>query len=211
MASPRTNLAAPSMAPKKVLSSSRSFRRVRASFSSISPADKSASIAICFPGMASRLNRALTSAIRPDPLVITTKLTMIRIPKTIIPMTKLPPITKLPKASITCPAAPGPSWPSARISLVEARFRASRIMVAIRSTVGNELKSSGREINNTVIKISTENVNDSARDASSSHFGIGSIRTTRMATSPRASAISLRLAMAVNTRDNQLGFCVTGS
>jgi hypothetical protein len=54
IASPRTNLEAPSIAPKKPLSSSSSVRRLRAVFSSISPADRSASIAICLPGMASK-------------------------------------------------------------------------------------------------------------------------------------------------------------
>ena len=38
------------------------------------PAFRSASIAICLPGMASRVKRALTSEMRPAPLVITTKL-----------------------------------------------------------------------------------------------------------------------------------------
>ncbi|MEY9392615.1 hypothetical protein ABIF93_010936 [Bradyrhizobium japonicum] len=89
------------MAPKKPLSSSRSLRRCLATFSSIRPAERSASIAICLPGMASRWKRAATSAIRPEPLVMTTKFTMIRMAKTMIPMTKLPPITKLPKASMT--------------------------------------------------------------------------------------------------------------
>ena len=86
MASPRTNLAAPSMAPKKLLSSSSVLRRSRASTSLTRPAERSASIAICLPGMASRLNRADTSAMRPAPLVITTKLTITRMAKTIIPM-----------------------------------------------------------------------------------------------------------------------------
>ncbi len=51
MASPRTNLEAPSIAPKKPDSSSSVFRRRRASLSSIRPAERSASIAICFPGI----------------------------------------------------------------------------------------------------------------------------------------------------------------
>ena len=51
MASPRTNLEAPSIAPKKPDSSSSVFRRRRASFSSIRPAERSASIAICLPGI----------------------------------------------------------------------------------------------------------------------------------------------------------------
>ncbi len=67
IASPRTNLAAPSMAPKKALSSSSSLRRARAVASSMSPAERSASIAICLPGIASSEKRAATSAIRPSP------------------------------------------------------------------------------------------------------------------------------------------------
>ena len=47
-------------------------------------------MAICLPGMASKLKRAETSAIRPEPLVITMKLTITRIAKTITPMTALP-------------------------------------------------------------------------------------------------------------------------
>ena len=113
MASPRTNFEAPSMAPKKDDSSSSALRRSCAAFSSMSPAERSASIAICLPGMASRVKRAATSAMRPEPLVMTTKFTMIRIAKTITPMTKLPPMTKWPNASMTWPAAAVPSWPCA--------------------------------------------------------------------------------------------------
>ena len=90
MASPRTNLAAPSMDPKNEFSRFKSSRRARASSSSIRPEDRSASMAICLPGMASKLKRAETSAIRPEPLVITMKLTITRIAKTITPMTALP-------------------------------------------------------------------------------------------------------------------------
>ncbi|MCY1466320.1 hypothetical protein D9M71_846050 [compost metagenome] len=54
---------------------------------SIRPALRSASIAICLPGMASRVKRALTSEIRPAPLVTTTKLMIIRIANTTIPTT----------------------------------------------------------------------------------------------------------------------------
>ena len=68
---------------------------------SMMPEDMSASIAICLPGIASRLNLAATSAMRPEPLVMTTKLTITRIANTIIPITKLPLITKLPNASMT--------------------------------------------------------------------------------------------------------------
>jgi len=143
IASPRTNFDAPSMAPKKELSFSRFVRRSRACFSSMRPAERSASIAICLPGMASSVNRAATSAIRPEPLVMTTKFTMTRIAKTMTPMTKLPCITKLPKASMTLPALPVPSCPWPRIRRVEARFSARRNIVAMRRTVGKALNSSG--------------------------------------------------------------------
>ncbi len=86
-ASPRTNLLAPSIEPKKVDSSSSSLRRALAPSWSIRPEDRSASIAICLPGMASRVKRAATSAIRPEPLVMTTKLTITRMAKTITPIT----------------------------------------------------------------------------------------------------------------------------
>ena len=87
MASPRTNFEAPSMEPKKVDSCSSSLRRRLASSWSIRPEDRSASIAICLPGMESRVKRAATSAIRPEPRVTTTKLTITRMEKTITPMT----------------------------------------------------------------------------------------------------------------------------
>jgi hypothetical protein len=74
---------------------------------------------------------------------MTTKFTITRMVKTMMPMTKLPPMTKWPKASMTWPAASVPSWPRAKISRVEARLSASRSIVAISSTVGNAENSSG--------------------------------------------------------------------
>ena len=71
-ASPRTNLLAPSMEPKKVASRERSVRRCCAAAASMIPAFKSASILICLPGIASKVKRAATSATRSEPLVITT-------------------------------------------------------------------------------------------------------------------------------------------
>ncbi len=105
IASPRTNFDAPSIEPKKELSSSSSRLRRIASFSSIVPAERSASIAICLPGMASRVKRAPTSAMRDAPLVMTRKLTVIRMTNTTVPMTKSPPMTKFANPAITCPAA----------------------------------------------------------------------------------------------------------
>lgn len=66
MASPSTNLLAPRMAPKKLDSGSMVFRTDMASFSLIKSADRSASLAICLTDIASRLNRAAPSAIRPE-------------------------------------------------------------------------------------------------------------------------------------------------
>ena len=190
MASPRTNLAAPSIAPKKVVSSSSVVRLSRACVSSISPEERSASIAICLPGIASNANRAATSAIRPEPLVMTTKFTSTKMAKTMMPITKLPLMTKLPKASITRPAAPVPSWPFDRIRRVDARLSASRETVAMSRIVGNELKSSGLWMNIAVIRTSTEKVIDVANAKSSSQLGIGRMRMTRIRTTPSASPIS---------------------
>ena len=87
---------------------------------------------------------------------MTTKFTITRMVKTMMPMTKLPLITKLPNASMTWPAAAVPSWPCARIRRVEARLSASRSMVAISSTVGKAENSSGVWMNSAVIRISTD-------------------------------------------------------
>ena len=93
------------------------------------PAERSASIAICLPGMASRLKRAATSAMRPEPLVTTMKFTTSRMAKTISPTTTSPPIRKPPKAETTWPAAAGPSCPWVRMVRVVATFSASRSSV----------------------------------------------------------------------------------
>jgi hypothetical protein len=74
---------------------------------------------------------------------MTTKFTITRIANTMMPITKLPLITKLPKASMTWPAAAEPSCPCDRIRRVEARFSDSRSMVEISSTVGKAENSSG--------------------------------------------------------------------
>ena len=127
---------------------------------------------------------------------MTTKFTITRIVNTMMPITKLPLITKLPKASMTWPAASVPSWPCARIRRVEARLSASRSMVAISSTVGNEENSSGVWMNSAVIRISTDRMIEMASARSSSSGGSGRISTTRMVSTPMASARSPRLKNA---------------
>ena len=124
---------------------------------------------------------------------MTTKFTITRMVKTMMPMTKLPLITKLPNASMTWPAAEVPSWPCARISRVEARLSDSRSIVEISSTVGKAENSSGAWMNSEVIRISTESVIEIASARSSRIGGSGRISTTRMVRTPTASAISPRL------------------
>jgi len=63
---------------------------------------------------------------------MTMKFTITRIAKTMMPMTKLPLITKLPNASMTWPAAAVPSCPCARIRRVEAMLSESRNIVEIK-------------------------------------------------------------------------------
>jgi hypothetical protein len=59
---------------------------------------------------------------------------------TMMPMTKLPRITKLPKASMTWPAAAVPSWPFGQDQARRGEVQRSRSMVAISSTVGKDEK-----------------------------------------------------------------------
>ena len=113
-------------------------RRSLASSSVMTPALRSASIAICLPGMASRVKRAATSATRPAPLVITTNWITTRIRKTMRPTTTLPPTTKLPNAEMTSPASP-----CSRIRRVPEMFRPSRKSVATSSSDGKTENWSG--------------------------------------------------------------------
>ena len=100
-------------------------------------------MAICLPGIASSVNLAPTSAIRVAPFVITRKLTVMRMMKTTMPMTKSPLITNWEKPLITWPAASMPLCPSDRIKRVDAMLSASRNRVAIRRTVGKAENSRG--------------------------------------------------------------------
>ena len=76
-------------------------------------------MAICFPGIASSVNRAATSATRSAPLVITIKLIMTRMKNTTRPTKTFPPTTKEPNVSTTPPASP-----SDRIARVVETFKA---------------------------------------------------------------------------------------
>ena len=69
------------------------------------PAFRSASMAICRPGMPSKAKRAATSLMRVAPLVITTNWMTTMMTKMIRPTTILSPATNSPKLLTTPPAA----------------------------------------------------------------------------------------------------------
>ena len=68
------------------------------------PAFRSASIAICLPGMASNVNRAATSLMRPPPLVMTTNWMTKMMMKMMTPTASDPLVTKALNAMTTSPA-----------------------------------------------------------------------------------------------------------
>jgi hypothetical protein len=105
MASPFTNFMAPSIAPWNCDSFSRMRRRRFASFASINPARRSASMLICLPGIASSVKRAETSDTRSAPFAITMSCSSVMIRKITRPTTRLPLTTKLPNAWMTSPAS----------------------------------------------------------------------------------------------------------
>ncbi len=136
-------------------------------------------MAICLPGMASRVNRAPTSATRPAPLVMTTNWITSRMAKTIRPTISEPPTTKCPKVSITLPA-----YPSRSTSLVALTLRASRNSVITSTTAGNAAKSSGRWTNIAVSRMSSAPVMFSAISRSRTMAGSGTTSITTMNTMP---------------------------
>ena len=104
---------------------------MRACCSSIRPVFRSASMAICLPGIASKVKRAATSATRSAPLVMTINCTITIMKKIIKPITTLPLVISWPKAAITSPAKPSRS-----IIRVEDTLRPRRNRVVIRSSDG---------------------------------------------------------------------------
>ena len=186
MASPRTYLLAPSMAPKNSDSDAKSDRRFRASFSSIAPTFNSASIAICLPGNESSVKRALTSEIRVAPLVITMNWIVTKIRNTTQPTIRLPPTTKSPNASTIFPALP-----SRRIKRVVATLSASRYSVINSSKDGKTETSNGRfafkVVNSNKIAIAKL----AAKNVSSRNAGSGTINTTNVMRNAADSHVSL--------------------
>ena len=163
------------------------WRRARASSGVIRPAFRSASMLICLPGMASRVNRAATSLTRPAPLVMTTYWITTRIRKTTMPTIVLPPTTTLPKALMTSPA-----WALRRTSRAAETLSPRRKSVAIRSSGGNELNSSGSRMFRLTSRIVSENVMLRTIRMSSSVGGSGTIIIATMPTTAAARKASLR-------------------
>ena len=192
MASPCTNFDAPSMAPKKSASRSRFLRRLRAVSASMAPEERSASTAICLPGMASRVKRAATSATRPAPLVITMKLITAMMRNITRPTSTLPSTTKRPKASTTEPAAPAPSAPCSRISRVVATFSDRRSSVATSTNAGNALNSRASSMKRAVRKTPTERAMLKESSRSSSAGGSGRTIISTMPMIPRGTSRSRR-------------------
>ena len=159
------------MEPKNADSSWIFSRRSFASSSVMAPVFRSASMAICLPGMASSVKRAVTSDTRSEPLLITSSCIMISTKNTMAPTIRLPPPTKLPNVSTTLPACP-----ERRIFLVELTFSESRNRVMISSNVGKLDISSGSFENNDVKRMIMERTIFKPNKRSSSNRGTGIIR-----------------------------------
>ena len=140
-------------------------------------------MAICLPGIASNVKRALTSEIRPAPAVTTLKLIINRIAKTTTPTAKLPPITTSPNAWITLPAASPPSCPCSNTTRVEATLSAKRNTVAINRTSGNIPKSTGFLVNTETSIMTSDKAMLKLNRISSSQDGMGKITIPMMARS----------------------------
>ena len=86
---------------------------------------------------------------------MTTKFTITRIVNTMMQITELPLITKLPNASMTWPAAAVPSCPCTRIRRVEQGWRRARHRDDQQHSQ-NDQNSSGAWMNSAVIRISAD-------------------------------------------------------
>ena len=125
-----------------------------ASSSLISPELRSASIAICLPGIASNVKRAATSDTRSEPLVITIKFTKTMIMNIRNPTIASPPITKLPNAFIILLMFPAP--PPERIERVVEMFSDKRNTVDISNIVGKTENSNALLINIVITRMISE-------------------------------------------------------
>ena len=108
-------------------------------------------MAICLPGMASKVKRAATSDTRSAPLVMTISWTSTMMKKITKPTTTLPPVTSWPKFLMTTPGSP-----VVRIIRVLDTFIPSRNRVVMSSREGKMENSSASEIFIVIIRIMTD-------------------------------------------------------
>ena len=83
-------------------------------------------------------------------------------------------MTNSPNASITFPAASGPSWPLTRTSLVDATFSPSLSIVASNKMAGKAEKSRGLELLIAIMIMTTPNKILKVKRKSSKNEGRGS-------------------------------------
>ena len=76
---------------------------------------------------------------------------------------------------MTLPAAPGPVWPSASTTRVEATFSERRNNVVTSRTVGNEIKSNGLVVCKPIIKTMIDKAILKVNNKSSAKGGNGNI------------------------------------
>ena len=124
-------------------------------------------------------------------------MTITRIRKTTAPTAYDPPTTTLPNASITCPAAPAPSWPCSRMVRVAATLSASRKSVTTSSTDGNVENASGSRIVSPTIRTRSAVEIDTASRRSSRIGGSG---TSSTSTTPTSASGTSSSAAAPNGR-----------
>jgi len=143
IASPLTNLLAPSNGAVKKIGFGCHFRHARTRFVLVirPHSDLHQSPSVC-PASPSNVNRAPTSATRPRLLVTTMKLMTTRMVKTTRPRQSYPPMTeRRRRLRSLCRRQSPPLCPSSNTIRVEATLSARRNNVASRITVGKAANS----------------------------------------------------------------------
>ena len=135
-------------------------------------------MAICLPGIASRVKRAATSDTRSAPFVMTMNCTRTMMRKINTPMTMFPWVIRLPKALMTMPASP----PSRRISRVEETFNPNRNSVVTSSSEGKMENSNGSEMLMVIMRIIMDREIFRIIRTSSTGAGSGITRNNTMTT-----------------------------
>ena len=142
------------------------------------PELRSASMAICLPGIASKVKRAATSATRSAPLVMTMNCTNTMMRKISTPTTILPWVIMLPKEAMTLPAKP----PFVKISRVEDTLSPRRNNVVMSSREGKMENCNASEMFMVMSRIIMEMEMLTMIRTSSSAGGSGMIKNSTITT-----------------------------